>query len=246
MAIDQNKIDLGEKFDVPAALHIVETESVLSIPLYDAALRLNAYCARAFEQEAEPGIYRDGSIDLLCYPDQIVHLQRANKNVRFKDINLFSGNSDRVVDAKGHFLFTIPVSELDSLTMSAPIGAFNYLKLHCIDTALKRCAWFAGKRDGARGQIKPEYQYLHDEGHLEAITDTLTQAIVQYLPSSCWNLLCFSVMEGNLVIHRQTDYRIYEWTRIKYERNRLEEQLAIANAAQPDDTHYSTESVRAE
>ena len=226
MVIDQNKIDLGEKFDVPPALHVVETESVMTIPLYDAALRLDAYCSRAFERETEPGIYRDGSIDLLCYPEQVVHLQRANRNVKFKDINLFQTHPDRVVDAKGRFLFNLPLTAFDSLTMSAPIGAFNYLKLFCIDIALGRCAWFAGTRKSARGQIKPEYQYLHDDGHLSVVTDALEQLLCQYIPNSCWNLLTFSVQEGNLIIHRQTDYRIYEWTRIKYERNLLEKQLA--------------------
>ena len=236
MVIDQNKIDLGEKFDVPPALHVVETESVMTIPLYDAALRLDAYCSRAFVQEAEPGIYRDGSIDLLCYPEQVVHLQRANRDVKFKDLNLFESHTDRVVDAKGRFLFTLPLGSIDALTMTAPIGAFNYLKLFCIDTALSRCSWFSGVRKSARGQLKPEYQYLHDDGHLNIVTDELERLICNYIPNSCWNLLMFTVHEGNLIIHRQTDYRIYEWTRIKHERNLLEKQLASTEPLFSDPT----------
>ncbi len=237
--VDQNKIDLGDKFDVPSALHIVETEAVMILPLYDAALRLDAYCHRAFVREAEPGIYRDGSIELVCYPHQVVHLQRANRNVRFKDLD-FNGSEDRVLDAKGKFLFNLPLRD-DALTMSAPIGAFNYIKLLCVDNIMTRCAWFDGKRNSARGQMVAEYQYLHDEGHLDSITDELTQAISKFIPNSCWNLVCFSVQEGNLIVHRQTDYRIFEWTRIKYERNLLEQQaLAATNAAIAEQSEHSS------
>jgi hypothetical protein len=101
---------------------------------------------------------------------------------------------------------------------------------------LGRCAWFAGTRKSARGQIKPEYQYLHDDGHLSVVTDALEQLVCQYIPNSCWNLVTFSVQEGNLIIHRQTDYRIYEWTRIKYERNLLEKQLASTEPLFSDPT----------
>lgn len=227
--VDQNKIDLGDKFDVPSALHIVETESVMVLPLYDAALRLDAYCGRAFTREAEPGIYRDGSIELVCHPHQVVHLQKANRNVRFKDLD-FNGSDDRVLDANGKFLFSLPLRH-DTLTMSAPIGAFNYIKLLCIDNIMTRCAWFGGTRNSARGQVVPEYQYLHNEGHLDFITAELTQAISNFIPNSCWNLVCFNVQEGNLIVHKQTDYRIFEWTRIKHERNLLEHQAEQATAA---------------
>lgn len=179
--------------------------------------------------EAPPlGVYLKGSILPLLTADTVCYLSVPDPAQLITDYQTVLAYEQDIVDASGDIL--IKGSDLRrrkhlfTTQPDMPISAINVAYNLIMDYVFKYCKYARGmKRNNIEQFIKPEYLDQFDNLMFEdMLSDTLDE-LHTFIRYDDWSIYFHRLRSTTLLLEKHCDWRIFEYTRMMYEKQQQEE-----------------------
>ncbi len=198
---------------------LLKTEEILTIPLGGASQRLCLLHGKDLEPNPE-GIYIFNTLHPVLLPGQIGYLKNG-KTVNFTDILKYVDedvfNENGILKIPGKVLQN--KSKLINQSGFFPISALQLLK-HNVDKNLQSFCPHSVPFTSAVSYdryLKKSAEDLIANGVCDSVLELEIPEIHEFIYKDLWRIYFVKTKTNNLFIEKSIDFRIYDWTKMKYE-----------------------------
>lgn len=212
--------------DIPDPMSLLIPKEILVISLKEKAYQMLASIGHTLVPNPF-GIYTKTQLFPVLRPGESAFAMSTGKKHGFDEI----GNlDDDICNARGEVIipraFMRDKARMLSINGFYPISALQLLKAS-VDLNMRRfcphAAPFTNEHNAAASFLKPEYQHLLYENELDVFISDLIEEMHDFVVKDTWNIYFTKVKTDNLHIEKSIDYRIFDWTRIQYNKLHPEE-----------------------
>lgn len=179
--------------------------------------------------EPPRGLYVKGHVKPLLNDIDFYYPRSRFKgpDARIVDFNAVFDLQEDILDESGKIVVTgfnlTNRKHLFTTEPTLPITAINVCHNVLMDYLFKYCKYARGFRGShVSNFIKPEYRDMMDSEYFEdSLSDALDE-LHEFTRHHTWNIHFTKLNGTTLVIERMVDWRIFEWTRMMYERQQEE------------------------
>lgn len=211
-------IKISEDIEDPESL--LKPEEVCVVSLKEPAHSLHSALFEALQPNPE-GIYIKGQLMPVVKPGQKLFALNSGKSFSYDQI---AEIQDDVCDEDGNVLIKkelmLDKARLLNYGGYYPVSALQLLKAN-VDLNLRRFCKFAvpfSNESTVLRYLKPGYKHILNEGYLDTYTNDIIEQLHEFIVKDLWRIYFTKVKSDNLFIEKSVDYRIYEWTKMQYEK----------------------------
>jgi len=209
------------------------TNEVLVIDLLEHALHLEYDPYMISLKDPQPGIYLAGSVDPIIKGNTDYYYRSSLLNDKTKILNFEDIlNTNEVIVDKDNKIIITPSDikqkkkylSLEPTVPSMAIKLAREVAIIFLNSLCKHTKINIERTDLSK-YIKEEYHNLIETEAFESELEKLWLDILKFVNSDTWNIYFIKSKNTTLIIEKSIDYRIYDWYRIKFEKEETDNSL---------------------
>lgn len=209
-----------------------KTTQVIVIDLFDHAVSMEDKVQTMFI-DPKPGLYLPGSVDpILESTKKYTYSNKFPNNIGKVDLNKLCTNAGDILDQTGKIVITEQniARRLKYFTTAptVPAVAIKAASILTINYLTSLCQYTRSKNihQSLEELVKPQFktEFFKTEYEIQQSLFRLLDSVIEFVVEDTWHMYLTEVKGSTLIIEKGIDWRIYEWYRMKFEKENEDEQ----------------------